>query len=163
MSLTSFKFLITCASTHLREMNQTHQRPIIATLTRKCPTHSQEVDLGSAMWRTAQAGLRRQNLAFRSRTRSLPSRPSSHKPSALANLTKPPFASFVACLPGIEPILSSEIKSILSGWGGSRSSEHPKRVRPVRGGCHVRIASIEELYRLHLHVGTASHIYLRYI
>ena len=33
--------------------------------------------------------------------------------------------------------------------------------RNFRGGCHISVASIERLYRLHLHLGTASHIYMR--
>ena len=106
------------------------------------------------MWRTSQAaaGLRRLVLTPRSLSlSSLPSRQSPRSPPAIANLVKPPLTSFAACLPGLEPMLSSEIKRL----GGSK-------MRPVRGGCHVCIASIEDLYRLHLHVGTASHIYLRY-
>ena len=58
---------------------------------------------------------------------------------------------FVACLPGLEPILSQELKRLGILHSGREGS----------GGFNIREASVETLLRCHLYLGTASHVFLR--
>lgn len=68
-----------------------------------------------------------------------------------------PFSIFVACLPGLEPLLLEEVSYLLAT---SEKSERNK-AKAIPGGVQVVVPSIAQLYALHLYLGTASHIYLR--
>ncbi|KAL3827354.1 hypothetical protein ACHAXA_003088 [Cyclostephanos tholiformis] len=68
-----------------------------------------------------------------------------------------PFSIFVACLPGLEPLLYEELSYLLQS---SEISEQSK-AKVIPGGVEVTIPSLAYLYVLHLYLGTASHIYLR--
>ena len=57
---------------------------------------------------------------------------------------------FASCLPGLEPFLNNELKSL--GIPQSSSSG---------GGVHFKLACANKILQCHLHLGTASHIYLR--
>jgi putative N6-adenine-specific DNA methylase len=68
-----------------------------------------------------------------------------------------PFSIFVACLPGLEPLLLEEVSYLLAS---SEKSDGGK-AKAIPGGVTVTIPSLAHLYVLHLYLGTASHIYLR--
>ena len=68
-----------------------------------------------------------------------------------------PFSVFVACLPGLEPLLLEEVSYLLAI---SEKSERNK-ANAIPGGVQVIVPSIAQLYALPLYLGTASHIYLR--
>mmetsp|Transcript_4381 Transcript_4381/g.8065 ORF Transcript_4381/g.8065 Transcript_4381/m.8065 type:complete len:495 (-) Transcript_4381:121-1605(-) len=56
---------------------------------------------------------------------------------------------FVSCLPGLEPLLSEELKSL--------NIPHSQ----TAGGANLRDASVKQLLQCHLYLGTASHVLLR--
>ena len=56
---------------------------------------------------------------------------------------------FVSCLPGLEDVLSEELKSL--------KLPHSRTM----GGANIRDASVEQLFQCHLYLGTASHVLLR--
>lgn len=68
-----------------------------------------------------------------------------------------PFSIFVACLPGLEPLLLEEVSYLLAK---SETSDRNK-AKAIPGGVKVIVPSLAHLYVLHLYLGTASHIYLR--
>ena len=68
-----------------------------------------------------------------------------------------PFSIFVACLPGLEPLLLEEVSYLLASSEKSVGGE----AKVLPGGVTVTIPTLAHLYVLHLYLGTASHIYLR--
>eukprot|EP00980_Cylindrotheca_fusiformis_P020399 scaffold7423_cov122-Cylindrotheca_fusiformis.AAC.3 len=70
-------------------------------------------------------------------------------PLLLSDFQKP-LGMFAACLPGLEPYLKAELKSLAF-----------KRIQTGSGGVHFSAASAEEIFKCHLFLGTASHIYIR--
>lgn len=87
--------------------------------------------------------------------RSKPAKQSYTKPAP-----KPlqgPFSVFIACLPGLEPLLLEEVTYLLAT---SEKSERNK-AKAIPGGVEAVLPSLAHLYVLHLYLGTASHIYLR--
>lgn len=61
-----------------------------------------------------------------------------------------PLNMFASCLPGLEPFLQHELGSL--GFMEAQISS---------GGVQFAAASTEEIFKCHLFLGTASHIYLR--
>lgn len=61
---------------------------------------------------------------------------------------------FVSTLPGLEPILRQELTSL-----GIATIEDNDCCS--NGGIHIKLKSLEELYRCHLYLGSSSHIFLR--
>lgn len=56
---------------------------------------------------------------------------------------------FVSCLPGLEPLLSEELKTL--------RIPHSR----TTGGANLRDASVKQILKCHLYLGTASHVLLR--
>ena len=63
---------------------------------------------------------------------------------------------FVSCLPGLEPFLCDELMSI-----GIQPLVHEKENISGKGGLDVKISSKKDMYKCHLYLGTASHVFLR--
>jgi putative N6-adenine-specific DNA methylase len=62
----------------------------------------------------------------------------------------PAFNIFASCLPGLEPFLDQELKAL--GFANQQS---------IAGGVCFSVSTVEEIHQCHLHLGTASHIFLR--
>lgn len=60
---------------------------------------------------------------------------------------------FVSTVPGLEPILEQELQCL-----GVKTLDYANK---ARGGLHVQLKSLEQLYNCHLHLGSCSHIFLR--
>ena len=59
------------------------------------------------------------------------------------------FDMFASCLPGLEPYLNNELLSLAI-------SPHP-----TPGGVYFKATSVDQILQCHLHLGTASHLFLR--
>jgi putative N6-adenine-specific DNA methylase len=62
------------------------------------------------------------------------------------------YEIFASTLPGLEPILSNELTKLNISNSDQRITD---------GGISFDISSIQKLYECHLHLGTASHLFLR--
>jgi len=74
---------------------------------------------------------------------------------------KGPYSIFISCLPGLEPLLLSEVQYLLQSDTISEQKQSNKQTKKVPGGVTVIIPSLSYIHLLHLYLGTASHIYLR--
>ena len=80
---------------------------------------------------------------------------------------KAPYTAFISCLPGLEPLLLQEVQYLLPSLSSTtennknNSSQHQNH-KIVPGGITTSILSVAHLYLLHLYLGTASHVYLRF-
>lgn len=91
-------------------------------------------------------------------------KPSYKKPTTSMPMNnKGPYSIFISCLPGLEPLLLSEIQYLLqqSNDATSDQKQSNKQTKQVPGGVTAIIPSLSYLHLLHLYLGTASHIYLR--
>jgi putative N6-adenine-specific DNA methylase len=61
-----------------------------------------------------------------------------------------PLILFASCLPGLEPFLKQEMRSL--GFQEAQSTS---------GGVHFFASTADQIFKSHLFLGTASHIYLR--
>lgn len=79
---------------------------------------------------------------------------------------KGPYSIFISCLPGLEPLLSSEVQYLLQQQTDDSTSDKDQKhsnklIKKVPGGVTTIIPSLPYLHLLHLYLGTATHIYLR--
>lgn len=100
----------------------------------------------------------RSNLVKRPRKRRVTGSYHHDGPPSILNSTVKPFSVvdhtfFASTLPGLEPILKQELKSL-----GVSIIDNDCR---SNGGIHIRLQSLEELYKCHLYLGSCSHILLR--
>jgi len=106
-------------------------------------------------------------------TRQKRTKPPSPSPSpSPSSTTATDFRVFCSCLPGLEPYLYSELLSL--GIQPTSAPPNPntivsvvntkhtrRRDRPLRGGVSFTTRSLDRLLSCHLHLGTASHVFLR--
>ncbi|CAB9505589.1 methyltransferase K/L [Seminavis robusta] len=72
------------------------------------------------------------------------------KPAPIANFPPNDMKMFVSCLPGLEPILKAEMEAL-----GFDCNEEAGGVSPTS------TVSLEDILNCHIHLGTASHVFIR--
>jgi len=72
----------------------------------------------------------------------------------ISNKQNKSYEIFASTVPGLEQILSDELETKIQ-----ISKKNNQRIK--EGGVLFTISSVEELYKCHLHLGSASHLFLR--
>jgi len=89
-------------------------------------------------------------------------KPVYNKPTTYMPMNnKGPYSIFISCLPGLEPLLLSEVQYLLQSDATSNQMNKQTKTKKVPGGVTTIIPSLSYIHLLHLYLGTASHIYLR--
>jgi len=81
--------------------------------------------------------------------------PSFHRVRPFSGITSPKprdgsFTLYLSCLPGLEPVLSKELRTL----------DIPHSI-DYRGGVNIRQAPLDTITKCHLFLGSASHVFLR--